>query len=120
MKSLLFSVLLVSTALPAQLAAEAPHRNEESQNRLVGAWKLVSLKKRAQTGKFTKRTATACSSSRVTERHPCRSCTETRRLAVPMRRVATKLPTAATTSTTLPLSRFTSMARSYEHSSAKT
>lgn len=54
MKSLLLSVLLVSTALPAQLAAEAAHRNEESQNRLVGAWKLVSLEEASADGQVHK------------------------------------------------------------------
>ena len=54
MKSLLLSVLLVSTALPAQLAAEAPHRNEESQNRLVGAWKLVSFEEASADGQVHK------------------------------------------------------------------
>ena len=54
MKSLLLSVLLVSTALPAQLAIEAPHRNEESQNRLVGAWKLVSLEEASADGQVHK------------------------------------------------------------------
>jgi len=54
MKSLLLSVLLVSTALPAQLAAEGPHRNEESQNRLVGAWKLVSLEEASADGQVHK------------------------------------------------------------------
>jgi hypothetical protein len=54
MKSLLLSVLLVSTALPAQLAAEAPHRNEESQNRLMGAWKLVSLEEASADGQVHK------------------------------------------------------------------
>jgi hypothetical protein len=53
MKSLLLTVLLVSTALP-QLAAEAPHRNEESQNRLVGAWKLVSLEEAGADGQVHK------------------------------------------------------------------
>ena len=53
MKSLLLSVLLVSTALPAQLAAEAPHRNED-QNRLVGAWKLVSLEEASADGQVHK------------------------------------------------------------------
>ena len=54
MKSLLLSVLLVSTALPAQRATEAPHRNEESQNRLVGAWKLVSLEEASADGQVHK------------------------------------------------------------------
>jgi len=54
MKSLLLSVLLVSTALPAQLATEVPHRNEESQNRLVGAWKLVSLEEASAGGQVHK------------------------------------------------------------------
>ena len=54
MKSLLLSVLLVSTALPTQLAAEAPRRNEESQNRLVGAWKLVSLEEASADGQVHK------------------------------------------------------------------
>ena len=46
--------MLVSTALPAQLAAEALHRNEESQNRLVGAWKLVSLEEASADGQVHK------------------------------------------------------------------
>jgi len=50
MKSLLLSVFLVSTVLPAQLAA----RNEESQNRLVGAWKLVSLEEASADGQVHK------------------------------------------------------------------
>jgi hypothetical protein len=54
MKSLLLSVLLVSTALPPQLAVEAPHLNEESQNRLVGAWKLVSLQEASADGQVHK------------------------------------------------------------------
>ena len=54
MKSLLLSVLLVSTALPAQLAVKTPHRNEESQNRLVGAWKLVSLEEASADGQVHK------------------------------------------------------------------
>jgi Lipocalin-like domain len=55
MKSLLLlSVLLVSTALQVQLAAEAAHRNEESQNRLVGAWKLVSLEEASADGQVHK------------------------------------------------------------------
>jgi hypothetical protein len=54
MKSLLLSVLLVSTALPAQLAVEAPHRNEENQNRLVGPWKLVSLEEASADGQVHK------------------------------------------------------------------
>ena len=44
MKSLLLaSVVLFSTGVVAQSVADAPNRNTESQNRLVGAWKLVSL-----------------------------------------------------------------------------
>ena len=55
MKSLLLlSVLLFSTALPAQFPAEAPHRNEESQNSLVGAWKLVSLEEASADGQVHK------------------------------------------------------------------
>jgi len=55
MKSLLLlSVLLVSTALQVQLAAKAPHRNEESQNSLVGAWKLVSLEEASADGQVHK------------------------------------------------------------------
>ena len=54
MKSLLLSVLLVSAALPALLAAEARHRNEESQNRLVGAWKLVSFEEASADGQVHK------------------------------------------------------------------
>ena len=54
MKSLLFSVLLVGTALPAQLATDAPHRNEEIQSHLVGAWKLVSLEEASADGQVHK------------------------------------------------------------------
>jgi hypothetical protein len=54
MKSLLLSVLLVSTALPAELVVEAPHRNEENQNRLVGPWKLVSLEEASSEGQIHK------------------------------------------------------------------
>ena len=53
MKSLFLSVLLVSTAFPAQLAVKA-HRNEESLNRLVGAWKLVSLEEASADGQVHK------------------------------------------------------------------
>jgi hypothetical protein len=54
MKSLLLSVLLVSTALPAQLVVDAPHRNEGNQNRLVGPWKLVSLEEARADGQVHK------------------------------------------------------------------
>lgn len=54
MKSLLLSVLLVSTALPAELVVEAQHRNEENQNRLVGPWKLVSLEEASTDGQVHK------------------------------------------------------------------
>jgi len=54
MKSLLLSVLLVSAALPAQLVVEAPHRDEENQNRLVGTWKLVSLEEASADGQVHK------------------------------------------------------------------
>ena len=54
MKSLLLSVFLISTAFPAPLAVKAPHRNEESQNRLVGAWKLVSLEEASADGQVHK------------------------------------------------------------------
>jgi hypothetical protein len=55
MKSLLLSsVLLFSTALPVQFAAEAPNRNAEAQNLLVGAWKLVSLEEASADGQVHK------------------------------------------------------------------
>ena len=55
MKSLLFSsVLLFSTVVAAQLEADAPDRNAESQNRLVGAWKLFSLEEASEDGQVHK------------------------------------------------------------------
>jgi hypothetical protein len=73
-----------------------------------------------QTDKFTGQTVAACSSLRATESHLFKSCTEMHRLVAPMRRSAMRLRTAATTSTNLLLSRFTSTAPSCERSSAKT
>jgi hypothetical protein len=55
MKSLLLlSVLLFSTAVTVQFAADALSRNAEGQNRLVGAWKLVSLEEASTDGKVHK------------------------------------------------------------------
>ena len=55
MKSLLLaSVVLFSTGVVAQSAADAPNRNTESQNRLVGAWKLVSLEEASADGQVHK------------------------------------------------------------------
>ena len=55
MKSLLLlSVLLFSTAVAVQLAADAPDRNAESQSRLVGAWKLASLEEASADGQVHK------------------------------------------------------------------
>ena len=51
MKSLLLaSVVLFSTGVVAQSVADAPNCNTESQNRLVGAWKLVSLEEASADG----------------------------------------------------------------------
>jgi hypothetical protein len=51
MKSLLLaSAVLFSTGVVAQSVADAPNRNTESQNRLVGAWKLVSLEEASGDG----------------------------------------------------------------------
>jgi hypothetical protein len=55
MKSLLLlSVLLFSTGVAVQFAADAANRNAESQNRLVGAWKLVSLEEASADGQVHK------------------------------------------------------------------
>jgi len=55
MKSLLLaSVVLFSTGVVAQSAADARNRNTESQNRLVGAWKLVSLEEASADGQVHK------------------------------------------------------------------
>ena len=44
MKSLLsFSLVLLSAGAAAQAPPAAPNRNTEIENRLLGAWKLVSL-----------------------------------------------------------------------------
>ena len=51
---LLLSVLLFSTAVAVQLAADAPDRNAESQSRLVGAWKLASLEEASADGQVHK------------------------------------------------------------------
>lgn len=56
--------------------------------------------------KFTKLIVLACSCSRVTVTRLFKSCTEMQRRAVPMRKAATRLRTAATTSMTLPLFTF--------------
>jgi hypothetical protein len=52
MKSLLLLsvVALLSACIGAQSVSDAPHRNTEIQNRLVGAWKLVSLEEPSSDG----------------------------------------------------------------------
>ena len=51
MKSLLLlSVMLLSAGVAAQSATEAPDHNTEIENRLVGAWKLISLEEPSADG----------------------------------------------------------------------
>lgn len=51
MKSLvLLSLMLVSVGAAAQSAADTPDRNTEIRDRLVGAWKLVSLEEPSADG----------------------------------------------------------------------
>ena len=55
MKSLLLlSVMLLAAGAAAQSVADAPNRNTEIQNRLVGAWKLVSLEEPGPDGQLHK------------------------------------------------------------------
>ena len=55
MKSLLLlSVMLLAAGAAAQSVPDAPNRNTEIQNRLVGAWKLVSLEEPGPDGQLHK------------------------------------------------------------------
>ena len=55
MKSLLLlSLVLLTAVAAAQSAPDAPNRNKEIQNRLVGAWKLASLEEPSADGQVHK------------------------------------------------------------------
>jgi hypothetical protein len=51
---LLLSLLLLNAGVVAQSAPDAPDRNTEIQNRLVGTWKLVSLEEPSADGQVHK------------------------------------------------------------------
>jgi Lipocalin-like domain len=116
MKSLLLLnvIALLSLGAAAQSAHDAPDRNTEIKDRFVGAWKLVSLEESSTDGQLHK---ADCAGMFVFTRDGRASVQVMYRNAdtpVLMRRADTRLPTAATTSTTIRLSRFTSTAPSCE------
>ena len=53
MKSLLLlGIVLVTAGVAAQSVADAPDCNTESENRLIGAWKLISLEEPSADGQL--------------------------------------------------------------------
>ena len=119
MKSLLLLsvVALLSLGAPAQSAHD---RNTETKSPFVGAWKLVSLEEPGADGQLHKADCAGMFVFTRDGRASVQVSIEMRRLPVPMRRVVTRLRTAATTSTTVRLSHFTSTAPLRERSSVKT
>jgi hypothetical protein len=118
MKSLLLLsvIALLSLGAAAQSTHDARGRNIEIKDRFAGAWKLVSLEEPNADRQLHK---ADCVGMSVFPRDGRASVQVMYRDAQPMRTADTRLRTAATTSTTLPLSRFTSTGLSCELSSAK-
>src|SRR5215472_8112309 len=116
MKSLLLLsvIALLSLGAAAQSAHDARDRNTEIKDRFVGAWKLVLLEEPSADGQLHK---ADCAGIFVFTRDGRASVQVMYRNAETASAYATadtRLRTAATTSTTLPLSRFTSTAPSCE------
>lgn len=121
MKSLfLLSLGLLSAGVAAQSAPDAPNRKTQIENRLIGAWKLNSLEESSADGQVHK---ADCDGMFLFTRDGKASVQVMYRNAQTGSAYAQggyEASYGSSASTTLPLSRFTSTAHSYERSSAKT
>ena len=116
MKSLplLIVTALLSLGAAAQSAHDARDRNTDINDRFVGAWKLVSVEQQGVDGQLHKVDRAGMLVFARDGRASVQVMYRNAETASAYATADTRLRTAATTSTTLPLSRFTSTAPSCE------
>ena len=121
MKALfVFSLMLLSAGTAAQSVPGTRDRNTEIRDRFVGAWKLVSLEEPSADGQVHRADCTGMFVFTRDGKASVQVMYRTAQTGSAMRKPVTKLPTEATASRTLPLSRSMSRAHWCEHLSAKT
>ena len=122
MKSLLLLsvIALLNLGAAAQSVNDAHDRNPEIKGRFVGAWKLVPLEEPSADGQLHKADCAGMFVFSGDGRASVQVMYRNAETASAYAQGGYEARTAATTSTTVPLSHFTSMAPLRERSSVKT